>query len=144
MGKHDIAVNKIVSKEVGANIIAQDKLTYQEHYNAIDFDVDDLVNKQAVLDLITGSGVSGSDKFYAATTALPIVMVNGVDFNTSALRPIVNMTVSKDATTDTNNGYAPVLVNYNFSDSTKTVLVSITILDNGTGSLEFDSWFRVV
>jgi len=144
MGKHDIAVNKINSKEVGANIIAQDKLTYQEHYNAIDFDVDDLVNKQAVLDLISSTGITGSDKFYAATTALPITMVNGVDFVTTALRPIVNMTIEKDATTDTNNGSVGVLVDYNFTDATKTVLASITILDNGFGSLEFDSWFRVV
>ena len=144
MGKHDIAVNKIVSKEVGANIIAQDKLTYQEHFNAIDFDNDDLVNKQAVLDIVGSSGVAASDKFYPATTALPIVMVNGSDFNTSSLRPIVNMVRSLDANTDTNDGFAPLIVKYNFTDATKTVLLSITIPDNGFGSLEFDSWFRVV
>lgn len=101
-------------------------------------------NELVCVDNLSGIlGNAGSDKFYPAATALPIVMVNGVDFISTALRPIVNATVNKDSTTDTTNG-SVFGYDYNFTDSDKDNLVSITILDNGFGSLEFDTWFRIV
>jgi len=142
MGKHDIAVNKINSKEVGANIIAQNKLTYEESYNAIDFDVDDLVNKQAVLDLISTVGITSQEVTKIATTVLPLTLLNGVDFTTGSKTPIVGIKVKKDATTKTSNG-ADFNVELNYTDSSMNTLLSITV-DNGFGSLEFDTTFTIV
>ena len=139
MAKDRFQVDEIASN--GEKTIAENIVAYRVAPILGAMDDEDLICKANLYGVLTNPG---SDKFYAATTAFPITMVNGVDFVTTALRPIVNMVRSLDATTDTNDGFAPLIVKYNFTDATKTVLLSITIPDNGFGSLEFDSWFRVV
>jgi len=129
-----------IIKSLGGYLRVDNKAGYKETYTIDDLGDNDFITKG----LVVSGGISGSNVFYESGTALPITMVNGVDFATNALRPIVNMTVAESDTVDTNSGYAPVLVRYNFTDEDKDTLASITILDNGTGSLEFDSWFRVV
>jgi hypothetical protein len=143
MGKHDIAVNKIVSKDILEPVIIQSFLEYEQELNAIDFGLKQLVNKQAVLDLIATGTITRSEITKTAATPLPITLVNGTDFNTTAKTPIVSITVKKNSTTKTTNG-SDYGVEYNYTDSTMTVLASITILDNGVGELEFDTTFTVV
>lgn len=134
----EVVIVKIIRSIDGLTSI-EDAIGYADERLLIDIGDDEFVSKRML-----GSVVQGSDKFYAAGTTLPITMINVLDFTTNSLRPIVNLVRALDETTDTNDGVTPAVVQYVFTDDTKSELASIIIPDNGVGALDYDTWVRVV
>lgn len=113
---------------------------YTESYSLDDLEDTDFVTKE----LLGAASVDTVEITYPSGTELPIVMINGEDFTTLKLRPIVWATISSGDDTDTTDGINPLILDYTFTDSTKNILQSITIRDNGMGTLPADAVVTVV
>lgn len=111
--------------------------------NPVGIKMGDGIRLWGALPYWTGSIVV-TDIELPAGTPLPLTLINGTDFTTNSLSPIVNIVRALDDTTDTNDGVTPAIVQYVFEDDTKQVLQYIIILDNGVGEFEWNVRVRVV
>jgi hypothetical protein len=134
------AVDKLQHPIEGEKIIVRDKMTDAGERTYIDFDEFDYITKKAL------RGLSPSDNIIKLSSGLnPIPLVNGVHFISPSLMPLVLQTSepqypSVDDTKLTTEG-ASLRVDYNYSDNTKSTLVSI---DVWVSDDTIDTWIRII
>lgn len=138
-----MAQTKIYADEIASNdgrVTVNDVAGYGVSRPLEDLTLYDFVTKEH----LSGGGANLTSITKVAGTPFPLIVTNGVDFNTVLLRPIVWITISLDAVTDTTEAINPLIIDYTYTDATKTALLSITIRDNGMGTLPADAVVTVV
>ncbi len=142
--RNERVISRIISAIFGDKVAVRENLFYDTVKGALDFADDDLINKRAAAAL---SGVE-YQTFAVAGDPNPLnipvatLVANGIN----KLEPAVRNTIPLygHANSDTTEGTVS-RVDYNYTDPTKTVLVSIDVWgnDNGSGGFNEDTNFTI-